>query len=53
MSLRKQLCAVEYVLTQGYSQDVKKDEALLQDLRFRYERYLKLTKLKNKLCHTK
>lgn len=46
MSIWRQLCTVEYVLTQGYSQDVKKDEALLKDLRFQYDRYLKIKKIK-------
>lgn len=49
MNLWRQICTIEYVLTQGYSDDVEKDEALLNYLRSQYEKYLKLTKIKKSI----
>ena len=46
MSLWKKICTLEYVLSQGYSQDTYKDIKILNELRFQYDRYLKIKKIK-------
>lgn len=42
------LISTEYVLVQGYSDDVKKDTERLNDLRFIYDRLLKINKLQKR-----
>lgn len=49
MNIWNEIVVLDYVLSQGYSEDVKKDEARLIELRFRYDRYLKLTNLQRKI----
>ena len=48
MNLWRQICTLEYVLSQGYSNDVKEDTRILNELRFQYDRYLKIKKIKEK-----
>lgn len=47
--LQVEICALEYILTQGYSYNSIKDTEELNHLRFLYERYLKIKKIKEKL----
>lgn len=44
----RELVTIEYVLVQGYSDDVKKDQKRLNELRFLHDRLLKINKLLGK-----
>lgn len=44
-----EIIAIEYTLSQGYSDDVKKDENRLNHLRFLHRRNIKLIKIKSKI----
>jgi hypothetical protein len=46
-----ELVALEYILTQGYSDDFERDKSRLMELRFLRQRQLKLIRITTKLTN--
>lgn len=49
MEIWDEIVVLDYVLSQGYSDDEKKDTNRLNELRVLYDRYLKLTNIQRKI----